>query len=156
MANWHVHEYVDLAPRAETPYELKELDDISLVGQQHKEGESSTAAMGRIAYRTITGKEPRAQETRTVLSYLVHWLISMGSSGMYGALRGSTDSADMQGGILLGTILWLFGDEFLMPVLGLTDGPTAYPSELHAYSWGAHMAYGIASSMATQLLEKLL
>ncbi len=141
--------------REETPDELKSLDSLSIVGQQHEEGESSTAAMGRIAYEMMTGKEPRSKETRTVLSYLVHWMISAAASGTYGAIRGATNDPDIQGGVVLGTSLWLLGDEFLMPVLGLTDGPTAYPSELHAYSWGAHIAYGVACSITTQLLEQL-
>jgi len=74
------------------------LDLISLVGRQHEEGESSTAAMGRIAYRAITGKERESPETRDALIYLVHWLISLGVSGLYGAQRGRTTVPDVAGG----------------------------------------------------------
>lgn len=49
------------------------LDDISLVGKQHKKDESSTVALGRIVYQQVIGKEPRSLEAKTVLSYLVHW-----------------------------------------------------------------------------------
>ena len=50
-----------------------ELNDISLVGKQYQEDESSTAALGRLAYEQVAGKSPRAQETKTMLSYLIHW-----------------------------------------------------------------------------------
>ena len=136
--------------------EPQPLDSISLIGTNHEEGESSTAAMGRIAYQVITGKEPRTQETRTVLSYLVHWLISMFASGLYGAVRGKGHLLDVSGGAAMGTSLWLLGDEVAMPLLGLTDGPTAYPPVLHLHAFGAHIVYGVASSVTTQLLRRLL
>jgi hypothetical protein len=144
-----------VSKEGETPPALRALDSISLVGRNHKEGESSTEAMGRILYRLVVGQEPQSQETRTTLSYLIHWIISMFMSGVYGAARGPAGAPDAQGGMALGAGLWLFGDELAMPLLGLTDGPTAYPPQLHAHSWGAHLAYGLASSGATQLLHLL-
>src|SRR5437762_9453100 len=78
------------------------LDDISLLGKQHEEGESSTGAMGRIAYRLFTGKEPRSKETRLTLSYIAHWVFSMTVAGLYGALRGPVKIPDIGGGLALG------------------------------------------------------
>lgn len=139
-----------------TPEQLRWLDDISVVGSNHQPGESSTAALGRIMYRTLAGQEPQSEETRTLLSYLVHWVISMGVSGLYGAFRRPKPVPDIIGGVDLGTRLWFLGDETLMPLLGLTDGPTAYPPILHVHSWGAHIAYGVASAVATQLLRRVV
>ena len=131
------------------------LDSISLVGRQHKEGESTTAAMGRIIYRQFTGEEP-GKETKSALSYLVHWLIGTSGSSVYGAARTKAGLLDVQGGLALGNALWLLGDEMAGPLLGLTQGPTAYPPQMHVHTWGAHMAYGLASATATQLLYRLL
>jgi hypothetical protein len=135
--------------------DIEALDSLSIVGRHHREGESSTAAMGRIIYQQITGKEP-GQETRMALSYIIHWVISMFAGGAYGATRTKSNMPDLAGGAILGTVLWLFGDETLMPLVGLTKGPTAYPLQLHIHSWGVHMAYGLASATATQLLYRLL
>ncbi len=130
-------------------------DSISLIGTHHEEGESSTAAMGRIAYRAITGGDPESEETRTTLSYLVHWGYSMLMGGAYGALRGPADVLDLKGGLALGLGVWLFGDELATPLLGLAKGPTAYPPVLHAHAFAAHVAYGLATSAATQTLFRL-
>ncbi|MDP9316660.1 MAG: DUF1440 domain-containing protein [Chloroflexota bacterium] len=132
------------------------LDSISLIGQHHQEGESSTAALGRIAYQTIKGQAPESQETRTTLSYLVHWLLSMFMGGVYGALRGPADAPDVQGGLALGIGLWLFGDELAFPMMGLTKGPTAYPFAVHAHGFGAHLPYGLVTAGTTQLLQRLV
>lgn len=132
------------------------LDSISIVGKQHKRGESSTAAIGRIAYRTLMGRPPRSQQTRTFLSYLVHWIISLGMSGISGILQRRRNKPDAKNGLVLGSSLFLLGDELAMPLLGLADGPTAYPPKLHVHSFGAHVAYGLAASFATKILRKFI
>ncbi len=135
--------------------EPQALDSISLIGTHRKEGESSTAAMGRIAYRWIAGKEPESQETRTTLSYLVHWIYSLLMGGVYGAIRGRAEVPDVKGGLVLGLGVWLFGDELGTPLLGVAKGPTAYPPVLHVHALAAHVAYGLASSTTTQALHRL-
>jgi len=131
------------------------LDFISVLGTHHEPGESSTAAMGRYIYRSFTGTDPQSQETRTVLSYAVHWLYSMLMAGVYGGLRGRAGLLDMRGGAALGVGVWLFGDELATPVMGFASGPTAYPVELHAYGLGAHLAYGLGTSVMTQMLLRI-
>ena len=132
------------------------LDDISLVGQQHEEGESSTAAMGRILSEATTGKEP-GKETKTTLSNLVHWAYGILVGGIYGALRGgSAGIPDAPGGLAYGTGLWLFGSELTVPLLGLSEGPTATTPGSHAYGLGAHFAYGLVAAATTQALYRLL
>src|SRR5437016_5592090 len=132
------------------------LDDISLAGQQHEEGESSTAAMGRILNEAATGKEP-GKETKSTLSNLVHWTYGMLVGGVYGAVRGgSAGIPDAPGGLAYGTGLWLFGSELTVPLLGLSEGPTATTPESHAYGLGAHFAYGLVAAATTQALYKLL
>jgi hypothetical protein len=49
------------------------LAKISLVGKYYRDEESSTEALGRLIYESLTGYTPRSSETREALSYLVHW-----------------------------------------------------------------------------------
>ncbi|MCZ7572539.1 MAG: hypothetical protein M5U01_28630 [Ardenticatenaceae bacterium] len=128
------------------------LDSISLIGTHHKASESSTAAVGRIAFQPVTGHEPQ-QETKTTLSYIVHWIISLFARSVYGALRGDTHWPDVTGGLALAVGLWSLGDELAIPLLGLASDPTASPLELHAHAPGAHLAYGLAAG--TQTLDQL-
>ncbi len=144
-------------PRAEeTKGGPHTLDDISLVGEHYQGGESSTAAIGRLAYETLANKEPK-KETKTTLSYVVHWGYGLLVGGLYGALRGgSAGVPDVAGGLAYGTGLWLFGSEIAIPLLGLSKGPTTQPLESHAYALGAHFAYGLATAASTQLLYRLM
>ncbi len=125
-------------------------DSISLVGKHYKEGESSTAALGREIDRQLTGKEPSARETQELLSYLVHWVYGPLMGGVYGALRGGVRFLDMVGGLTYATGLWLFGDELAVPILGLQAGPTASSLVQHFNRLAAHLLYGAVVSVTTQ------
>jgi hypothetical protein len=131
------------------------LDDISLTGKQYRDGESSTAALGRIIYQQVTGQEPKSPETQTILSYLAHWGYGMGQGGLYGAARSSANHFDLVGGVVFGAGLWLVGDELVVPLLGLQGGPTAVSPIQHAHRLGAHVAYGMALAAATYSLRRL-
>lgn len=130
------------------------LDDISIAGQQHKQDESSTAALGRILYQWAADDEP-AKETKSTLSYLVHWAYGMSQGGVYGYLRAGADGPDLRGGLLFGAALWFFGDEMMVPLLGLQKGPTAANGPQHFNRLGMHLAYGIGTAAATQALNRL-
>lgn len=127
------------------------LDEMSVVGQHHKEGESSTAAVGRKAHEALTDETPSSKQ-KTTLSETVHWGYGGAMGGVYGTLRGPTPTLDLSGGAVLGTILWTAGDELMVPLLGLSSGPTAYPLSQHLHRIGAHLVYGGATALTTQLL----
>jgi hypothetical protein len=132
------------------------LDEISLVGEHHQPDESSTAATGRVLHEAVTGKEPK-KETKTLLSYLVHYGYGLLVGGLYGAVRGgSAGVPDVLGGLGYGTGLWLFGSELAQPLLGLSAGPTTAPLSSHAYGLGAHFAFGLATAATTQVLYRVL
>jgi hypothetical protein len=132
-----------------------DLDDISLIGQQYRDDESSTAALGRLLYTWITGREPRAKETKTTLSYLVHWAYGLLQGGVYGATNNGNSLSAIPYGLTFATGLWLLGDEIAVPLLGLQSGPTAALPVQHLNRLGAHLAYGLGTALTTTLLDEL-
>ncbi len=133
------------ATRGEGPHPL---DNIALIGKHHEEEESSTAAMGRIAYERLAGHPPQGAETKSTLSYLVHY--------GYGALPAFNKMTTLAAGPVFGTGLWLFGDELVISVLGLANGPGMYPLRQHLHRWGAHLTYGVTVAASVKLLRRLL
>lgn len=133
------------------------LDSISLVGRHHRQQESSTAALGRQVYQWLANEEP-GKETKQALSYGVHWGYGIAQGGVYGAWQGNADNSlgeDVAKGIAFGTALWLFGDEGVVPMLGLQKGPTASPLSTHAERLAMHLVYGAATAAATHGLKEL-
>jgi hypothetical protein len=131
-------------------------EDISIYGPKYQENESATGALGRILYTGIAGKEPQAKETKTLLSYLVHWVYGLAQGGVYGANRGKVEVLDVNGGILFGSALWLFGDEMAVPLLGLQQGPGGVTLRQHINRLGAHWVYGLGTAITTQLLRRII
>jgi len=131
------------------------LSSITLVGRQHREDESATAALGRIVRTKTVGEEPDAGE-KTDLSYLIHWAYGISQGGLYGATRAGVAGTDWWGGAIFGLGLWLLGDELIVPLLGLQEGPTAYSVQTHLNRAAMHWVYGTATATATQLLVRLL
>ena len=140
---------------SDEPMPSDQLDDISLVGKQYEEDESSTAALGRMAYEKLVGQEPD-DKTKEFLSYATHWLFGLLQGGTYGSLVRKLPGADVLGGLLFGTALWLFGDETAVPALGLQKGPTAVSPAQHVNRLGAHLAYGLGTAAVAQLLRRAL
>ena len=129
------------------------LGDIALVDSQMERGETANAAVGRIAYDNLMGREPRSEETRDLLAQLVHWGYGTGQGILYGAIRKREKAPDLAGGGVFGTALWGFSAVGL-PLLGLGKGPTAQPPEHHAASFAGHLLYGVTVASVTQLLRR--
>ncbi|MEJ7762672.1 MAG: DUF1440 domain-containing protein [Thermomicrobiales bacterium] len=131
------------------------LDDISIAGKHAGDDESSTAAIGRIAYERLTGGPPESDETKATLSYVVHYAFGALNGGLYGAWAEGIDGGPIASGALFGTGLWLAADEATISLLGLAPGPTKYPLAQHASRLGAHIAFGIGTSLTTSLLRRI-
>ncbi|MGY2894227.1 hypothetical protein [Deinococcus sp. UYEF24] len=130
---------------------------ISPFGQQHEPGESSTAAMGRIAYQAINHRTP-GKQTRAALSEGVHWGFGILSGAVFGALsaRHSGLSANPLTGAAFGVLLWASNDEGVVPLLGLQDGPAASPVSGHLNRLGAHVFYGAALGLGLWALNQVM
>lgn len=139
--------------------QIDALDSISVIGKHHRQQESSTAALGRMVYQWLADEEP-GKETKSMLSYGVHWGYGIAQGGVYGAWQGETVGEELgeevAKGVAFGTALWLFGDEGIVPLLGLQKGPTASPLSNHAQRLAMHMVYGAATAVATHALKRVV
>ncbi|GGM12612.1 hypothetical protein [Deinococcus aerophilus] len=126
---------------------------IAPLGQLHAPGESSTAALGRLAYEAAEGREPRKDGTRTALSEGVHWSMGVLSGGLYGALAGTDEPLK---GAAFGVGLWALMDEGLVPLAGLQDGPAGSTPRGHVNRLGAHLSYGLGLGLSALVLNRVL
>ena len=131
------------------------LDDISIAGPQAEEGEPSTEVVARIGFEKVTGHDPD-EVTKHRLGQAVHWSYGILLGSVYGAMREEADGPDLLGGLGYGTAAWVIGDELMVPLLGLAEGPTAHGWTDHAKALGAHLVYGAATSTATHALKRVM
>lgn len=128
---------------------------ISVVGKHYQDDESSTAALGRIVYQTLTGKPPESQ-TKTAMSQIIHWSFGAANGALYGAVRANAGIPDVAGGAFFGANVWLWASTLMVPLLGLSPSPTTTPTQQHVNYLGGHIVYGITTAAVTQTLYRML
>lgn len=131
------------------------LDDVAVGDIESREGEPATATVGRLAFHGLTGREPDGA-TQERLGQAIHWSYGILLGAAYGALRHDADPPDLAGGLGYGAAAWVLGDEVMVPLLGLAEGPTAHSLTDHATALGAHLAFGAATAGAAQALREVM
>jgi hypothetical protein len=131
------------------------LDDIAVRDPFPDTDEPPTARVGRRVYREATGARPSPRQAQQ-MGARVHQGVGLTAGSLYGLLRGSSPVIDPKGGLTYGALMWAVGDELSVPMLGLAQGPTAYPPRQHLHRLGAHVAYGVTMAMTTQVVKRVL
>ncbi|HVV17256.1 MAG TPA: DUF1440 domain-containing protein [Polyangia bacterium] len=86
----------------------------------------------------------------------VHWSIALGAGATYAVLRRRVRWVGRGGGLLFGTLFFLFGDELMNTALGLTPGPRAFPWQAHARGLIGHLVYGAATDAQLRLADRVV
>jgi hypothetical protein len=97
----------------------------------------------RAVARELTADPPRA------LQHAVHWCYGIQMGVAYALLRRRVRAP----GMLFGLGVWLVADEALLPLLGLSETPEAYPARVHAEMLAAHAIYGGVTEMVQRQFE---
>jgi uncharacterized membrane protein YagU involved in acid resistance len=142
-------------PRQKTRKTNGTTTSIALLGTHHKEGESSTEALGRLGWEAVEHEEP-ADAKKQQLSQLVHWTYGAAQGALYDAVSRRLPGPRWAQGLAWGGAMWLIGDELAVPALGLAEGPIKYPVSQHAHRLGAHLTYGVAAALTSSALHRML
>ncbi len=94
-------------------------------------------------------------DTRRTLGNAMHWSTGIGLAIAYAALRRRTPAVAAARGLLFGSGVFVVLDEFLNTALGLTPGPRAFPWQAHARGFGGHLAYGLATELVLEQLDRV-
>ena len=70
-------------PQSPPPEPGPDRHSIAPLGQLHRPGESSTAALGRLGYEALKGKPPRSDRLKSELSEGVHWSMGVMSGALF-------------------------------------------------------------------------
>jgi putative membrane protein len=86
----------------------------------------------------------------------VHYLLGTGVGGLYGAAAEIAPNATAGAGLPFGAVFWLVVDEGAVPLLGLSEGPMAYPLSTHAYALSSHFVYGLTAEVVRRAVRSAL
>ena len=123
--------------------------------------EEDEARQGRTAYETAAEKVAAASGTalaprrRQELGSAIHWALGIGAGAAYAVLRRRVQVLGSAAGTAFGTGFWAFLDEGLVPALGLTPGPAAFPWQAHARGFVGHLTFGTVTDGTLRLLDRV-
>lgn len=95
------------------------------------------------------------EDRKRRLAKVIHWAFGIGAGTTYALLRRRAHWAETGQGLAFGTAFWLAVDEGLVPLLGLSEGPLAYPWQSHARGFAGHLTYGLMTETALDLLDRV-
>jgi hypothetical protein len=87
---------------------------------------------------------------------MIHYGLGAGMGAAYAGLRHHLPAANVAGGTLFGTAVWLLMDEAAPPILGLTPGPAAFPWQTHARGLAGHLVYGAVTEGVLTAADQVL
>lgn len=125
-----------------------------LVEDSAREGrqvyEVAAAQMASLFGRTLT----RGQEKRW--GWRFHKAFGIAGGIGFALLRRKDRRVGAGLGLAFGAAFFLLGDELMMPLLGWSPGPRAFPLKTHARGAAAHVAYGVAAEATARLLDRAI
>ena len=90
------------------------------------------------------------------LGSALHWALGIGAGAAYALFRRRFHALARGSGIGLGTVFWAAVDEGLVPALGLTAGPRAFPWQTHARGLAGHLTFGTITDRTLRLLDAIV
>ena len=130
-----------------------------------RENEAATkredaARAGSTAYARAAGRASQAIDTnlsdeqRSQAGTAIHWATGIAADAAYAVVRKRWPRAAAARGLPFGAGFFMMVDDLLNPVLGLTPGPLAFPWQTHARGLGGHLAFGLATELVLEGLDR--
>jgi hypothetical protein len=121
----------------------------------------ATAQVAMAAARAV-GRPIVTRRGETIGGEVVHYATGVAWGALFGALAPRARTwvrlplPVLLGGLAFGALVWLVGDEGVVPALGFAKGPRAYPASAHAKALAAHLVYGTATAASFRAIERVL
>ena len=87
---------------------------------------------------------------------VAHYAMGLTSGAIYGAVAEMMPAATACEGTAFGAAIWLIADEGVVPGLGLSKNPSAFPVSTHTYSIASHLVYGLTTEFVRRALRRAM
>ncbi|MDQ3138435.1 MAG: DUF1440 domain-containing protein [Gemmatimonadota bacterium] len=122
--------------------------------QQEDEARGGKSAYGVAAEKAARALgSPLRGKQGEQLGAGLHWALGIGAGAAYAVARRRFESVGRAAGFGFGTAFWALVDEGVVPALGLTPGPRAFPWQTHARGLAGHLTFGTVTDGTLRLLD---
>jgi putative membrane protein len=159
VASWTMNRFQDVWSTVAKGVEAGESNQFQRVSDEHDKGGDEMSGTQELEFSSqsevpddTTVKAASAvsegvfghkltQSEKKIAGTAVHYLLGTGVGGLYGAAAEIAPNVTAAAGLPFGAAFWLVVDEGAVPLLGLSEGPMAYPLSVHAYALSSHFVY---------------
>jgi putative membrane protein len=123
---------------------------------QRKEREDdATVRTARAISENVFGHKLEEHEKRSA-GAAVHYAFGVASGGLYGAIAEYVPKVTTAAGLPFGAVFWVLADETVVPLLGLSKGPSGYRLPTHLYALSSHLVYGVTAEVTRRAVRAAL
>jgi len=121
----------------------------------YRDGETASAAWGRILFTMLMNHEPVFGQTQNQLQEWVYLAYGMTMGAFYGGTRTTTRWRDLASGFFYGLRLWL-GETLGLSLLGLRADPRSFSLRQHGWHLSRQWVYSFTTTAVTRILYRLV
>jgi hypothetical protein len=144
VATWVMDRVTNVMYRRERP-EVRRAENEARGGRTAYETAAERAAV------VVGSRLDEDQAARAGL--LIHWALGIGAGAAYSVVRRRMGFLGKTAGAAFGTGFWALMDEGVVPLLGLTPGPRAFPWQTHARGLAGHLSFGTVAEGTLRVLD---
>ena len=123
--------------------------------QQSEDQDDATVKAAKAVSEGVFGHELKESEKRPA-GAVVHYAFGSATGGLYGAAAEVAPEVTTGLGLPFGVAFWMVADEAVVPLLGLSKGPTEYPVSTHVYALASHLVYGLTTEVTRRAVRNIL
>lgn len=122
----------------------------------HPEPQDDTTVRAASAVSEGLFDHKLTQSEKKIAGPAVHYILGTCVGGLYGAAAERAPKVTAWTGLPFGAAFWLVVDEGAVPLLGLSEGPMAYPLSTHAYALSSHFVFGLTAEVVRRAVRSAL
>lgn len=122
-------------------------------GQEDQD--DATVKAAKAISENVFGHELKESEKKPA-GAAVHYAFGTATGGLYGAAAEIAPEVTTGLGLPFGVAFWMVADEGVVPLLGLSKGPTEYPVSTHAYALASHLVYGLTAEVTRRAVRNII
>lgn len=162
VASWVMNQFQAAWSKAAEGFEkphgaqsMQPSDGGSPAGPKEEDKDDATVKTARAISAGVFGHELKESEKKPA-GAVVHYAFGAATGGLYGAAAEVVPEVTTGLGLPFGVAFWAIADETVVPLLGLSEGPTEYPVSTHAYALASHLVYGLSAEVTRRAVRNVL
>ena len=120
-----------------------------------RESDNAAVRVARLVSEDVFGHR-LAEREKEAAGAVAHYAMGATSGAIYGAAAELLPPATVGAGLPFGAAVWMVADELVVPALGLSKPPAAYPLSTHVYALASHLVYGLTTEAARRAVRSAL